>query len=81
MIIQIIVPLVLQLFGSKEYQAGVYAVPLIVCVTFLTSLYNLYSNEELYNKESGRIASATVVAAITNSENWIHCRYIYYLDI
>ena len=64
--VTLIAPEVLHLLGPEEYQAGVYAVPPIVCVAFLTALYNLYSNVEFYYKKSGRIASATVVAAITN---------------
>lgn len=64
--VTLIAPEVLYLLGPEEYQAGVYAVPPIVCVAFLTALYNLYSNVEFYYKKSGRIASATVVAAITN---------------
>ena len=64
--VTLIAPEVLHLLGPEEYQAGVYAVPPIVSVAFLTALYNLYSNVEFYYKKSGRIASATVVAAIAN---------------
>ena len=64
--VTLIAPEVLHLLGPEEYQAGVYAVPPIVCVAFLTALYNLYSNVEFYYKKSGKIASATVVAAIAN---------------
>ena len=64
--VTLIAPEVLYLLGPEEYQIGVYAVPPIVCVAFLTALYNLYSNVEFYYKKSGKIASATVVAAVVN---------------
>lgn len=64
--VALVAPEVLHLLGPEEYQTGVYAVPPIVCVAFLTALYNLYSNVEFYYKKTSKIAKATMIAAIVN---------------
>lgn len=64
--VTLIAPEILLVLGPKEYQAGIYVVPPIVCVSFLTALYNLFSNVEFYYKKSVKIAMASVVAALVN---------------
>lgn len=64
--VTIVAPEILYVLGPKEYQTGVYALPPIVCVAFLTALYNLYTNVEFYYKKSGIIAISTIVAAVVN---------------
>jgi O-antigen/teichoic acid export membrane protein len=64
--ITLIAPEVLMLLAPADYAAGVYVVPPIACVSFITSLYNVYANVEFYYKKSFNIALATIVAAVLN---------------
>lgn len=64
--IVLIAPEVLKILAPEEYFGGIYAVPPIASVAFLTALYNIYANIEFYHKKSTYIATATVVAACIN---------------
>lgn len=64
--ISLVAPEVIAFLAPKEYYVGIYAVPPIVCVSFMAALYNIYANIEFYHKKSRRIASATVVSALSN---------------
>ena len=59
-------PEVLMILAPEEYYSGIYAVPPIIAVAFLSALYNVYANVEFYHKRSGSIALATIVAATVN---------------
>lgn len=62
----LIAPEILSFLAPQEYQYGIYAVPPLTVVVFTQAVYNIYANIEFYHKKSGRIALATVLAAITN---------------
>lgn len=64
--ISLMAPEILRILGPEEYQAGIYIIPPVACVAFLSAMYNLYSNIEFYYKASKRIATATISAAIVN---------------
>ena len=59
-------PEIIWVLAPKEYQSGVYAVPPVVAMAFLSALYNIYANIEFYHKKSIYIAFATVVSAAVN---------------
>lgn len=64
--VALIAPEVLMILAPEEYYSGIYAVPPIIAVAFLSALYNVYANIEFYHKRSGGIAVATIVAASVN---------------
>ena len=66
LVVVFIAPEILKFLAPKEYYGGIYAIPPIVSVAFLNSLYNLYANVEFYYKKSTSIALATITAAILN---------------
>ena len=59
-------PELLKIFAPESYAKGVYIVPPIAAVSFLSALYNVYGNVEFYHKKSFGIALATVVSALAN---------------
>ncbi len=61
-----IAPEVLRILAPKEYYGGVYAVPPVAAVAFLSAFYNIYANIEFYYKKATNIAVATIVAAVVN---------------
>ena len=61
-----IAPEVLRILAPKDYYGGIYAVPPIASVAFLSAFYNIYANIEFYHKKATNIAVATIVAAIVN---------------
>lgn len=62
----IITPEVMKILGTKEYQEGVYVVPLIIFGLLCQYMSTHYISVELYLKKSIYISSCTVVAAIFN---------------
>lgn len=62
----ILAPEVIRILAPKDYYEGVYAIPPIVGVAFLTGLYNLYANVEFYYKKTKYIAISTIIAAFIN---------------
>lgn len=64
--VTLVAPEIIMILAPKEYYSGVYAVPPIVSVAFLSALYNIYANVEFYHKKSGGIAVATIVSAVVN---------------
>ncbi len=64
--ITLIAPEVLAILAPSSYAAGVYVVPPIASVSFITSLYNVYANIEFYHKRSFSIAMATIVSTVVN---------------
>lgn len=66
LIVTLIAPEVLMILAPASYSAGVYVVPPIACVSFLSALYNVYANVEFYHKKPFYIAVSTIVATIVN---------------
>lgn len=64
--VSLVAPEVLMILAPKEYYSGIYAVPPIVIVSFISALYNIYANIEFYHKKSGNIAVATIVSTVVN---------------
>lgn len=64
--IVLIAPEIMSILAPKEYYGGVYAIPPICCVAFLSALYNVYANIEFYYKRTGWISFSTMVATILN---------------
>ena len=61
-----IAPEVLRILAPDEYYGGVYAIPPISAVAFLSAFYNIYANIEFYHKRATSIAISTIVAAVVN---------------
>lgn len=59
-------PEVLAILAPPEYQYGVYAVPPIAGVAFLSAFYNIYATIEFYHKKPVNIAAATMVSCVVN---------------
>lgn len=62
----LIAPEVLAILAPASYTGGIYAVPPIAGMAFLTALYNIFANIEFYNKKSMYITTATIVSAVAN---------------
>lgn len=69
--VSLIAPEIMKILAPESYYGGVYAVPPVAAVAFLTALYNVYANVEFYHKKTGFIALSTIVATIINiGLNW-----------
>ena len=66
LIVTLIAPEVLMILAPASYADGVYVVPPIACVSFLSALYNVYANIEFYHKKPFYIAISTIVATCVN---------------
>lgn len=64
--VALVAPEILAILAPKTYSRAAYALPPIATVSFLMALYNIYSIIEFYYKRASNIASATVVACLTN---------------
>lgn len=64
--ISLVAPEVMKILAPEEYYGGIYSIPPILCVSFLTALYNVYANIEFYYKKTSAISTATVVATLVN---------------
>ena len=64
--VSLIAPEVIKILAPEEYSGGIYAVPPIAGVAFMSALYNIYANIEFYHKKSTYIAVSTIVATIVN---------------
>lgn len=64
--VTLVAPEILRILAPEEYYSGVFAVPPVMSVAFLVSLYNIYANIEFYHKKSSGIAVATIVSAVVN---------------
>ena len=64
--IVLVAPEILAILAPKSYHGGIYCVPPLIFVIFLSALYNLFANVEFYNKKTKGIAVATVIAASIN---------------
>ncbi len=78
--VTLIAPEVLKILAPESYAPGLYAVPPIAGVAFLSALYNIYANIEFYHKKPGWITLSTVVATLVNvALNWLFIpKYSYY---
>ena len=64
--VTLIAPEILMILAPEEYYGGIYAVPPIASMVFVSALYSIYANIEFYHKKSKNIAVCTIVAASTN---------------
>ena len=62
----LVTPEVFLVLAPENYHAGIFAVPPVAAVAFLSCLYNLFAGVEFYYKRTGWIAGSTVAAAIVN---------------
>lgn len=53
-------------FAPKEYMSGINLIPLFVCITYLTFMYQFPVNFEYYNKKTKLITAGTIIAGICN---------------
>lgn len=65
-LVAIVAPEIMQILAPEEYYSGIYAIPPIICVAFLSALYNVYANIEFYHKKSSYIAVSTIIATLVN---------------
>ena len=64
--VSLVAPEIMAILAPEKYYGGVYAVPPIIAVSFLSALYNVYANMEFYHKKTVWIALSTVVAMVIN---------------
>jgi len=64
--VALVAPEVLAILAPPDYQYGVYAVPPIAGVAFLSAFYNIYATIEFYHKKPTSIAAATIVSCVVN---------------
>lgn len=62
----LIAPEILHILAPPEYHKGIYAVPPIAGVAFLSAMYNVFANIEFFHKKAKYIARATIVATVVN---------------
>ena len=59
-------PEITLVLGGKQYESGIYSVPLIVLAYFFVFLYGFYVNYEFAKEKTTIIPIATLLAAIVN---------------
>lgn len=59
-------PEILLVLGGRQYERGIYSVPLIVVAYFFVFLYGFYVNYEFAKEKTTIIPIATILAAIVN---------------
>ena len=64
--VTVVAPEIMRILAPEEYYSGIYAIPPIICVSFLSALYNVYANVEFYHKKSVCIAISTIIATLVN---------------
>ncbi len=64
--LMICAPEAVMVMGSSEYSAAVYVIPPITFGVFLTTVYGLFMNIELYYHNNRYAAVASVIAAASN---------------
>ncbi len=64
--VALVAPEVIKLLAPENYYKGIYAVPPLICVAFLSAEYNIYANIEFYYKKTAYIALSTVIATVVN---------------
>ena len=62
----LITPELFLFLAPETYRPGIYAVPPVASVAFLSAMYNLLANVEFYCKKARWITLSTVTAAIVN---------------
>ncbi len=62
----IFAPEVLSILGSKEYAEAVTIIPPLTCCVFITFVYTLFSNVELFYEKSNYIMIGSLSATIIN---------------
>ncbi|SFC23123.1 lipopolysaccharide biosynthesis protein [Butyrivibrio sp. YAB3001] len=64
--IMLIGPEIVLIFGGKAYIPAKYVIPPVCYGTMLQFVYTLYANIEFYEKKTGWISAATMMAAFAN---------------
>lgn len=64
--VTLITPELFLFLAPVTYHEGIFAVPPVAAVAFLSAMYNLLANVEFYYKKTKWIAISTVVAAVVN---------------
>ena len=64
--VTLITPELFLFLAPETYHEGIFAVPPVAAVAFLSAMYNLLANVEFYYKKTKWIAISTVVAAMVN---------------
>lgn len=64
--VTLITPELFLFLAPETYHEGIFAVPPVAAVAFLSAMYNLLANVEFYYKKTKWIAISTVVAAVVN---------------
>ena len=62
----LVAPEIIRILATKEYLAGVYAVPAAAIGLFMAILYDVFSCVTFFNKKTVMVMIATITAAITN---------------
>lgn len=64
--VTLVTPELFLFLAPGTYHSGIYAVPPVASVAFLSALYNLLANVEFYYKKARWITLSTVTAAVVN---------------
>ena len=64
--VTLVTPEIFLIMAPETYHSGIYAVPPVASVAFLSALYNLLANVEFYYKKARWITLSTVTAAVVN---------------
>lgn len=64
--IMLLSPEIIKCLAPSSYGEGMYVIPVVVGGTFIMSLYTVFSNNLLYEKQSQTVTAAGLAAAILN---------------
>lgn len=74
-----IAPEVMYILTPSEYRDGQFLIPILAVGAFLTDLYCLFANVELYYRSTRPIATNNIIVAILNIFlNYIFTKYYGY---
>ncbi len=59
-------PEAIKIFATSDYYEAIYIIPPVSASVYYMFLFNLYANIEYYYSETKHVASASILAAITN---------------
>lgn len=64
--VMLLSPEIIRILGGTKYNDSIYCVIPIVAGGFFTMLYNIPATVEYYHEKTGKIATATITAAVMN---------------
>lgn len=64
--IMLLSPEIIRFLAPSSYGEGMYVIPVVVGGTFIMSLYTVFSNNLLYEKQSKVVAGAGIASAVLN---------------